>query len=334
MSTNDNPFRIGFFSYLQGTGPIEQTYHEVVELFTLVESLGLDSGWVAQHHFGHHGGLPSPLVFFSNLAARTRHIQLGTAIISLPFEHPIRVAEDAAVIETLHPNRLQIGLGTGFASDAVMETFGHAGETRRVIYDASIERLVSALNGDAVNTDGDVLIPPAGTLRQRLWEAPSRVEGVQQAARRGNGILLSRVAIGVQGVSTDVVQRELVDAYYAALPEGIAPRIAMSRTVYPSNDPEAAYADLAAGLDKSRKTKPTGKTLEEEFEHFSIHHGKPEDVARSLLAEPLLPEITDLIFQVQPGEPDFETTKSIITLMAKEVAPRLGWKPRAGSSNS
>lgn len=331
MSTSPNPFRIGFFSYLQGTGPIEQTYREVVDLFTLVESLGLDSGWVAQHHFGHHGGLPSPFVFFSNLAARTKHIELGTAIISLPFEHPIRVAEDAAVIETLHPGRLQIGLGTGFASDAVMETFGHAGEIRRVIYDASIERLVTALNGDPVNSDGDHLTPPGGGLRQRLWEAPSRVDGVEQAARRGNGILLSRVAIGVSGVSTDVVQRQLVDAYYAALPEGIAPRIALSRTVYPSHDPEAAYADLASGLDKAREIKPTGLTLEEEFEHFNLHHGTPEDVARSLQAEPLLPEITDLIFQVQPGHPDFETTKSIITLMATEVAPLLGWSPRSSS---
>jgi alkanesulfonate monooxygenase SsuD/methylene tetrahydromethanopterin reductase-like flavin-dependent oxidoreductase (luciferase family) len=325
MTTNQHRFNIGFFSYLQGTGPIEQTYRDVLDLFTLVEELGLDNGWVAQHHFGHHGGLPSPFVFFSALAARVQRINLGTAIVSLPFEHPIRVAEDAAVFETIYPGRLQLGLGTGFASDAVMETFGHAGEVRRAIYDVSIERLLTALEGKPVNADDDRLTPPAGGLRQRLWEAPSRVEGVVQAAQRGSGLLLSRVAIGVSGVSTDDVQRQLVDAYYDSLPDDVPPRIALSRTVYPSNDPDAAYRDLAAGLNAARKVKPTGLSLEDEFEHFSIHYGKPADVAASILTEPLLPEITDLIFQVQPGTPDFETTKSIIRLMATEVAPALGW---------
>lgn len=325
MTTDKRPFNLGFFSYLQGSGSISRIYQEALDLFTLSDELGLDTAWVAQHHFGHHGGLPSPLVFFSALAARAQRIGVGTAIISLSLEDPIRVAEDAAVFETIYPGRLQLGLGTGFASDAVMETFGRSGQERRDLYDRAIVRLIEAVEGSSVNADDDNILPEPDSLRQRIWEAPSTVERIIEAGKRGSGILLSRVAIGVTGIPTDVVQRQLVAAYYDALPEGIAPRLALSRTVYPSNDPKAAYRDLAAGLDTARSTKPTGMSLDEEFEHFSVHWGTPADVIMSLAAEPLLSEITDLIFQVQPGSPDYATTREIIRLMATEVAPALGW---------
>src|ERR687891_497160 len=97
--------RLGFFSYLQGSQPHEQIYAETLELFVAADELGFDVGWVAQHHFGHHGGLPSPFVFFAALAARTKQIGVGTAVVTLPIENPVRIAEDAAVLEGLFPGR-------------------------------------------------------------------------------------------------------------------------------------------------------------------------------------------------------------------------------------
>ena len=58
--------------------------------------------WVAQHHFrAAEGGLPSPLVFLAHAAARTSRIRLGTGIITLPLEDPVRVAEDAVVVSLM-----------------------------------------------------------------------------------------------------------------------------------------------------------------------------------------------------------------------------------------
>lgn len=331
MITAKRPFTIGFFSYLAGPGHDSEIYPNVVHLFQLAEEVGLDKVWVAQHHFGHHGGLPSPFVLFSAVAAQTERLGFGTAILSLPYEHPVRLAEDAAVFETLFPNRLDIGFGTGFGSDAVMTTFGIEGEVRREIYEERLPQVLAAFDGSALNDADDRLYPAAPALRQRIWESPSRVEGAIDAAKRGNGLLLSRVAIGQPGIPTDVVQRHLVDAYLANLPEGIAPKLGLSRTVYPSLDPEAAYRDLTASLQAARIEKPNPETLkmtiDEELEHFSVHWGTPAQVAVSLAEEPLIDEITDLIFQVQPGRPDFETTREIIRLVATEVGPALGWVP-------
>src|SRR3954452_8880354 len=120
-------FKLGFFSYLQGDKPPAEIFADAMNIFIAADELGFDVGWVAQHHFGHHGGLPSPFVFLAALAERTRSIGIGTAIVSLSLENPIRVAEDAAVLEALYPGRLQLGIGTGFASDAVLTTFDRAG---------------------------------------------------------------------------------------------------------------------------------------------------------------------------------------------------------------
>lgn len=327
------PLRIGYFTYHQGTKPQSEIYADVLELFERAEQVGFDSAWVTQHHFGHHGGLPSPFVFFAAVAARTRHLRLGTAIIALPLENPVRVAEDAAVFETLYPGRLELGLGTGFASEAVLETFGHAGGDRRELYDRKFPLLVQALRGDSVNAAGDALNPPAPALAERIWESPASLERTAEIARRGSGLLLSRIAIGGGDRPSHEIQIPLVETYLAELPPEIEPRIGFSRTVYPTRNPARALADLTQGLDATAAVQaaagapPSKIQGMDRFRHNNIHFGEPDRVIESLLAEPLIDQITDLICQVQPGLPSQADTLEAIELLATEVAPALGWQP-------
>src|SRR5262249_44353475 len=102
-------FRLGMFTRLVDDVPPAELYARALELFTAAEELGYDTGWVAQHHAHRDGGLPSPLVFLTAAAARTRRLGLGTGIITLPLEDPLRTAEDAAVLDTLSGGRLQLG---------------------------------------------------------------------------------------------------------------------------------------------------------------------------------------------------------------------------------
>ncbi|SUI83150.1 putative FMN-dependent luciferase-like monooxygenase, KPN_01858 family [Serratia quinivorans] len=71
--------RLGFFTRLLDQGSAQQRYRLATEQILHAERAGFDSAWVAQHHFHEdEGGLPSPLVFLAQVAARTRHIRLGT----------------------------------------------------------------------------------------------------------------------------------------------------------------------------------------------------------------------------------------------------------------
>src|SRR5437879_7467909 len=99
-------FRLGVFTRLVDLVPPDEVYARALRLFETAERLGLDVGWVAQHHAHNEGGLPSPLVFLAMVASRTSKLRLATGIITLPLEHPLRLAEDTALMEVFSIGRL------------------------------------------------------------------------------------------------------------------------------------------------------------------------------------------------------------------------------------
>lgn len=94
-----------------------QEYRETLELVRLAESVGFDSAWVSEHHGASDGYLPSLLVMLAALAGATSRIRLGTGVILTPFHDPIRLAEDAAVVDQLSGGRLTIGLGIAWREE-------------------------------------------------------------------------------------------------------------------------------------------------------------------------------------------------------------------------
>jgi alkanesulfonate monooxygenase SsuD/methylene tetrahydromethanopterin reductase-like flavin-dependent oxidoreductase (luciferase family) len=332
--TGARPFRLGFFSYLAGERPQAEIYAEVCELFVAADELGFDVGWVAQAHFvGAHGGLPSPFVFFSTVAARTKRISLGTAVVTLPLEDPIRVAEDAAVLEALHPGRLELGLGTGFAEPRTAGAFNRDLDRRRESYDEAIAVLLRALGGEPLGPAEAVLNPPGGSLARRIWEGPSTLERVIDAADRGSGLLLSRVALGAGARPSWELQVPFVDSYLEHVTlAGREPRIGLSRTVYPARDRATAIAGLRDGVAHMAELLaehggPAGQSFEEAAAFMNVHYGTPEEVAESIRHEPTLPHVTDLICQLEPGRTTFEDTIAALESIATEIAPSLGWSP-------
>ena len=97
--------RLGFFSRLLDLTSAAERYRLATEQIVCAERNGFDSAWVAQHHFVEsEGGLPAPFVLLAHIAARTSRIKLGTGIVVLPLESPVRVAEDAAVLKMFELN--------------------------------------------------------------------------------------------------------------------------------------------------------------------------------------------------------------------------------------
>ncbi len=145
------PKRLGFFTRLLDQGSAQTRYRLAAEQIRHAERLGFDSAWIAQHHFHEQeGGLPSPLVFLAHVAAQTDRIRLGTAIITLPMENPLRVAEDAAVLDLLTDGRLEVGFGSGGTPTSFLP-FGLTSEQRGAAFADHLHLIHSAWRGDTLS---------------------------------------------------------------------------------------------------------------------------------------------------------------------------------------
>src|SRR5215217_3048358 len=155
--------RLGFFTRLLDEATPAERYRLATEQIRHAEAAGLNSAWIAQHHFHEsEGGLPAPFAFLGFVAAQTSRIRLGTGIITLPLENPVRVAEDAAVLDLLSGGRLEIGVGTG-GTPSSFTAFGLDNAQRSEIFDRHLRIVRDAWQGLPL-AGGDILYPSVPSL--------------------------------------------------------------------------------------------------------------------------------------------------------------------------
>ena len=326
--------RLGFFTRLLDQAGAAERYKLATEQIVHAERCGFDSAWVAQHHFDEsEGGLPAPLVFLATLATQTRRIRLGTGVITLPLEHPIRVAEDVAVLDTLLGGRLEVGVGTG-GTPSSFAAFGQDSARRATIFADHLRTLIGALKGEAIAGTANRLYPDARRLVDRMWQATFSANGGRRAGLDGHGLMLSRTQprkVEAPTASLADLQHPIIDAYLAALPAGRTPRIAASRSLFVADNRKDALRFAEQGLrrtlDRFRSSGHIirGDTLDDLIATFDVHVGTPEDVIASLGADTILPRVTDLVFQVHSVDPPPALILRSIRLTAERVAPALGW---------
>jgi putative FMN-dependent luciferase-like monooxygenase len=334
--------RLGFFSRLLDDAPAGERYRLATEQIVQAEKVGFDSAWVAQHHFHEaEGGLPSPFVFLAQVAARTKRIRLGTGVITLPMENPVRVAEDAAVLDLLSGGRLEVGLGTG-ATPASFEAFGFPAEQRNDVFARSYRTVIDAWRGDRLGHDENRLYPAAPHLIDRIWQATFSVAGGVRAGLAGDGLMLSRTQprpTDNPDATLSDLQQPIIDAYLAALPAGRAPRILASRSLFVADNRAEAlrYAEIGlnAQLDRFIASGHTvrSRALADLIAAFDVHIGTPDEVIETLLGDTTLARATDLVFQVHSVDPPHPLILRSIALTADKVAPALGWPGQATESH-
>jgi putative FMN-dependent luciferase-like monooxygenase len=326
--------RLGYFTRLLDDATPVERYRNALAEFVRADELGFDTAWVAQHHFhSEEGGLPAPFVFLAQAAAKTSRIRLATGIVTLPLEAPLRVAEDAAVLWLLADGRLELGIGSGGTATS-FPPFGHKSEDRAGIYAAHKATLLQALRGEVLTTDGGALYPPAPQLADTIWEATFSASGAERIGGEGNGLMLSRTQprreyTGHGSAGDQVV---IVDGYLAALPAGVAPRVMASRSVLVVDTDEEGRRWRARGIARSLEmlgaqgvTVPEGVDESELATYLDLHVGTVEQVLATLTVDPILPRASDIVFQPHPVDPPHPVVLRSLELIAREVAPALGW---------
>ena len=330
---------LGFLSFVPDTGDGAHGLADGLRLIEHADQLGYDTAWVRMHHLG--PVLSSPMPFLAVAAERTTRIHLGTAVVPMRYEDPIRLAEDASTVDVLSGGRLELGVGKGIPATAdVLDALigpsdrGFAGESH-----ARIDTLLRGLRGEvlAVAARGymsrpegaELTITPASTgLAERIWYGGGSLDSALRAAELGLHIQVSTLNTEDTGRSFESQQALQVRAYrkaYAAAHPDHPPRIAAGRIIFPeltAQDVED-HAEFVTGY--ARGLHPDGRPRSGASMRFSrVHHGHPYQIVEALLADEALAEATQLTVAL-PVNGSPASHHRALELVAELVAPALGW---------
>jgi limonene 1,2-monooxygenase len=271
-----------------------------MELIEHLDLLGFDEAWIGEHHSGGIELIASPELFIAAAAERTRHIRLGTGVISLPYHHPLMVAGRLVQLDHQTRGRALFGFGPGLlVSDARM--LGISPDTQRERMNEALEVIIRLLDGETVTrktewfelNEARLHVPPYTLPRPHIAVASSVTpSGGKLAGRFGLGLLgvaaASAKGFGMLGSNWEIAEQEaaaqgrVVDRSHYRL---VAPfHIAPTR--------EQALAEVKQGFEEwaeyTRRINPLGPASlgmdSPEFINESGNGaiGTPEDAVRSL----------------------------------------------------
>lgn len=131
----------------------QQFYEELLEQIRTADRLDFDSYWIAEHHFHEYGGVPRTAILLAAAAQQTKRIRLGTAVVVLPFDNPLRTAEDFAMVDVLSGGRLSLGVGSGYLKHEYAG-FGIDSAEKRERFEEALEVLLEAWKGKRFSYEG------------------------------------------------------------------------------------------------------------------------------------------------------------------------------------
>ena len=174
----------------------QHLYAEILEQVKWLDDIGADLVWFTEHHFVEDGYLPSWVPVAGAMAAVTNHVCFGTDICLMPFNHPVRLAEDLAVLDNISNGRVELGLGMGYAPHE-FRGFGFPASRRVSLMNEGIEVLQRCFTGEKFSYTGkryhfeDIKITP-GYVQPGgppLWIAAMSEAGARRAAHYDTNFL-------------------------------------------------------------------------------------------------------------------------------------------------
>jgi len=225
--------------------PPAALYAQTLEFIAWTEKLGFDYCWISEHHAAEDGYMPSPFLVCAAVAQHTTRLRISQAIALAPLYHPVRLAEDAAVLDILSNGRMELGLGLGYKADE-FSGYGISLEGRGTRVNELLQIVRRLWTGERVTFAGKYFnIENAGCMplpvqeRPTIWIGGFNNLALKRAARWGDGI------IG----GGDATQRhaEYVEALKAEGKPASAARVIAGNFAWlvVANDPEKTAREIA-----------------------------------------------------------------------------------------
>src|SRR5579863_305992 len=277
-----------------------QGYRQFIDYNIEAEALGYHSNFLVEHHFTGFGQVSASLSLLTWLAAKTRTLRLGTAVLVLPWHNPVLLAEQAATIDLLSGGRLDFGVGKGYRHNEfagfcvpIEEADARFNETLDVIVKAWTSKQRFSHHGKYWRFEDVIVEPPtAQKPHPPMWMGAGSSDSIRQVAARGYNLLLDQFA------SFDTVA-ERIAIYKAALEQhGFAfdpMNVGVARAFYVAKDAADKEAALERRMEAQRRleaissapgVKNTASIMTysdtREASEESALYGNPDEIARKL----------------------------------------------------
>ncbi|MFB7217887.1 LLM class flavin-dependent oxidoreductase [Streptomyces sp. NPDC056227] len=310
-------------------------HESTLEIIELGERLGFDSAWVRHRHLQY--GISSPVALLAAASQRTSRIQLGTAVIPLGWENPLRLAEDLATVDILSGGRLNPGVSVGppmhFAK--VQEAlYPDTADAEDFSYER-VRRLLDFVRGapatDFSGVEGfevfsDRVQPQSAGLGSRMWYGGAGLRSAEWAGAHGMNFLTSSVVKAEKSEDFGEIQLSHIRTFRAHHPDGDLARVSQGLVVIPTDSasPEqrAKYEEYArTRLPRTAQPQGPARMM---FAPDLV--GPSAEIAERLYADAAFREVDEVAFAL-PFTFDHDDYVQILTDISTVLGPALGWRP-------
>src|SRR3978361_882779 len=337
---------IGFLSFghwtpspQSGTRSAAEALTQSIELAVAAEELGADGAYFRVHHFASQ--LASPFPLLAAIGARTRRIEIGTAVVDMRYENPFYMAEDAGAADLIAGGRLQLGISRGSPEQVIdgWRHFGYApaeGESDADMGRRHAEVFLDVLRGEGFakpnprpmfpNPPGLLRLEPLSEgLRERIWWGAGSNATAVWAAKLGLNLQSSTLKDDETGEPFHIQQATQIRAFRAAWKEAghaRAPRVSVSRSIFAlMNDRDRSYFgrgredDDQIGFIDERTRAIFGRG----------YAAEPHLLIEQLRKDEAIAEADTLLLTV-PNQLGVAYNAHVIEAILTHVAPALGWR--------
>ncbi|MDG2332757.1 MAG: LLM class flavin-dependent oxidoreductase [Myxococcota bacterium] len=186
-----------FFSWPGRRNSLDVVYQRALDRIEVMDRTGYDAVWLAEHHFTDYSVCPSVHMMGMHVASRTENLRIGTAVSLAALYHPLRLAEEVALLDVLSGGRVNWGAGRGF-DPSEFKAFGIPPEESADRFREAVDIVVESWRSERLNWQGkhwsfedvEVLPKPKQSPHPPVWVAASSLPAIDWAAERGYTIMM------------------------------------------------------------------------------------------------------------------------------------------------